>query len=85
MAFAQLTHRKSLRDVEAAFDAIGKKAYHRGIKCKIAKSTLAGANEQRNWKIYADFSQVLIAQARKLYADEPLDIQGGFNSQVQLS
>ena len=75
MAFAQLTHRKSLRDVEAAFDAIGKKAYHMGIKCKIAKSTLADANEQRNWKIYADFSQVLIAQARKLYADEPLDVQ----------
>ena len=75
MAFAQLTHRKSLRDVEAAFDAIGKKAYHMGIKCKIAKSTLADANEQRNWKIYADFSQVLIAQARKLYAEEPLDVQ----------
>jgi len=75
MAFAQLTHRKSLRDVEAAFNDIGKKAYHMGIKCKIARSTLADANEQRNWKIYADFAQVLIAQARKLYADESLDVQ----------
>ena len=46
-----------------------------GIKCKIAKSTLADANEQRNWKIYADVSRVLIAQARKLYADDPLDVQ----------
>ena len=56
MAFAQLTHRKSLLDVEAAFYSIVKKAYHMVIKCKIAKSTLADANEQRNWKIYADFS-----------------------------
>ena len=46
-----------------------------GIKCKIAKSTLADANEQRNWKIYADVSRVLIAQARKLYADDSLDVQ----------
>ena len=75
MAFAQLTYRKSLRDVEAAFNAIGKKAYHMGIKCKISKSTLADANEQRNWLIYADFAQILIAQAKKLYADEPLDFQ----------
>ena len=75
MAFAQPTHLKSLRDVEAAFDAIAKNAYHMGIKYKIAKSTLADANEQRNWKIYADVSRVLIAQARKLYADDSLDVQ----------
>ena len=75
MAFAQLTHRKSLRDVEAAFNAIGKKAYHMGIRTKVARSTLADANEQRDWRIYADFAQVLIAQAKKLYADEPLDVE----------
>ena len=75
MAFAQFTHRKSLRDVEAAFNAIGKKAYHMGIKCKVARSTLSDANEQRDWQIYADFAQVLIAQARTLYADELFDVQ----------
>lgn len=75
MAFAQLTHRKSLRDVEAAFTAIDKKSYHMGIRCKVAKSTLADANEQRDWRIYADFAQVLIAQAKKLYADESLDVE----------
>jgi hypothetical protein len=75
MAFAQLTHRKSLRDVEVAFNAIGKKAYHMGIKSKVAKSTLADANGQRDWRIYADFAQVLIAQAKHLYAEEPLDVE----------
>jgi hypothetical protein len=75
MAFAQLTHRKSLRDVEVAFNAIGKKAYHMGIKTRVAKSTLADANEQRDWRIYADFAQVLIAQAKKLYAAEPLNVE----------
>ena len=75
MAFAQLTHRKSLRDVEVAFNAIGKKAYHMGIKSRVAKSTLADANGQRDWRIYADFAQVLIDQAKKLYAEEPLDVE----------
>lgn len=75
MAFAQLTHRKSLRDVEIAFNAIGRKAYHMGIKSNVVKSTLADANEQRDWRIYADFAQVLIAQAKKLYAEEPLDVE----------
>ena len=75
MAFAQFTYRRSLRDVEAAFKAIGKKAYHMGIRCRIAKSTLADANEQRDWRIYADFAQILISKARALYADEPLDVE----------
>ena len=75
MAFAQLTHRKSLRDLEVAFNAIGRKAYHMGIKSKVSKSTLADANEQRDWRIYADFAQVLIAQAKHLYAEEPLDVE----------
>ena len=75
MAFAQLTHRKSLRDVEVAFNAIGRKAYHMGVKSKVAKSTLADANGQRDWRIYADFAQVLIAQAKSLYAEEPLDVE----------
>lgn len=75
MAFAQLTHRRSLRDIESAFVAVGKKAYHMGIKGKVSRSTLADANEQRDWRIYADFAQILIAQARTLYANEPLDVE----------
>ena len=79
MAFAQFTYRRSLRDVEAAFNAIGKKAYHMGVRCKVARSTLADANEQRDWRIYADFAQILISKARLLYADEPLDVEWGGN------
>jgi len=79
MAFAQLTYRRSLRDVEVAFNAIGKKAYHMGVRCKVCKSTLADANEQRDWRIYADFAQILISQARKLYAEEQLDVDWGGN------
>ena len=75
MIFAQLTYRKSLRDVEAAFKAIGNKAFHMGIRSRVAKSTLADANGQRNWLIYADFAQVLIRRARELYSDEPLDVE----------
>ena len=79
MIFAQLTHRKSLRDVESAFNAIDKKAYHMGIKSSVAKSTLADANEQRDWKIYSSFAQILIAQAKQLYADEKFDIEWNGN------
>lgn len=75
MAFAQLTHRRSLREIESAFIAVGKKAYHMGVKSRISRSTLADANEQRDWRIYADFAQILISQARMLYADEPLDVE----------
>lgn len=67
MCFAQLTYRESLRDIEACLGAIENKLYHSGIKCKVAKSTLADANEQRDWRIYADFAQILIRQARELY------------------
>jgi hypothetical protein len=68
MAFAQLTYRESLRDIEACLGSIGSKLYHMGFRGKIARSTLADANEARDWRIYADFAQVLIAIARPLYA-----------------
>src|SRR5438128_8395173 len=72
MVFAQLTYRESLRDIEACLRSIGGKLYHMGIRSKIAKSTLADANELRDWRIYADFAQVLIAIARPLYAQDPI-------------
>jgi hypothetical protein len=70
MGFAQLTYRESLRDIEVCLGALGKKIYHMGIKSKVAKSTLADANENRDWRIYADFAQILIGQARVLYKDD---------------
>ena len=69
MAFAQLTYRESLRDIEACLNAQQTKLYHMGIRANISKSTLADTNETRNWKIYADFAQVLIGIARPLYAN----------------
>jgi hypothetical protein len=63
-AFAQLTYRESLRDIEAFLRAIPTRRYHMGIRGSIAQSTLAEANEKRDWCIYADFAQVLISQAR---------------------
>ena len=72
MAFAQLTGRESLRDIEACLAARPSQLYHSGIHALVRRSTLAAANERRDWSIYADFSQRLIAQARRLYADEPL-------------
>ena len=74
MAFAQLTYRESLRDIEACLRACGSKLYHMGIRSKVSRSTLADANEQRDWRIYADFAQVLIAEARDLYRDEDLGV-----------
>jgi len=68
MAFAQLTYRESLRDIEACLSAQAPKLYHMGFREPVRRSTLADANEVRDWRIYADFAQVLIAQARKLYA-----------------
>jgi hypothetical protein len=68
MTFAQLTYRESLRDIEICLRAIPKKLYHAGFRGSIAKNTLARANEQRDWRIYADLAQVLIAHARRLYA-----------------
>lgn len=70
MAFAQLTYRESLRDIETCLRAQHAKLYHLGIRGKISRSTLSDANEQRDWKTYADFAQRLIHIARKLYADE---------------
>ena len=74
MAFAQLTYRESLRDIEACLGSIGGKLYHMGFRGKIARSTLADANEARDWRIYADFAQVLIAIARPLYALDPIGV-----------
>ena len=68
MAFAQLTYRESLRDIEACLRSLSAKLYHMGFRCPVARSTLADANESRDWKIYADFAQVLIRIARPLYA-----------------
>lgn len=78
MAFAQLTYRESLRDIEACLRAQQSKLYHMGIRGAISRSTLADANEQRDWRIYAEFAQALIRKARPLYADEDLglDLEG---------
>ena len=75
MAFAQLTYRESLRDIEACLNALRPKLYHLGIHSNIARSTLADANNIRNWRIYADFAQVLINIARPLYAHDDIGIE----------
>lgn len=75
MAFAQLTYRDSLRDTVLCLRAMQSKLHHVGIQCNVAKSTLADANENRDWRIYCDFAQVLIAQARKLYAGDDFGLQ----------
>jgi len=75
MAFAQLTYRESLRDIEACLRAIPTRRYHMGIRGSIARSTLAEANEKRDWRIYADFAQVLISQARELYAKDDFGLE----------
>lgn len=72
MAFAQLTYRESLRDIEACLSAQPTKLWHRGFRGPIRRSTLADANETRDWRIDAEFAQRLIAQARRLYAGERL-------------
>jgi transposase len=74
MAFAQLTYRESLRDIEACLRSISGKLYHMGFRGKVARSTLADANESRDWRIYADFAQVLIAIARPLYASDSIGV-----------
>ncbi len=74
MAFAQLTYRESLRDIEACLRAMQPKLYHMGIRGKVSRSTLADANEGRDWRIYADFAQVLIHLARPMYATEDIGI-----------
>src|SRR5882762_8227148 len=74
MGFAQFTYRESLRDIEACLDSVGGKLYHMGFRSKVARSTLADANESRDWRIFADFAQVLISVARPLYAADPIGI-----------
>jgi hypothetical protein len=74
MAFAQLTYRESLRDIEACLRAQTGKLYHMGITSRVSRSTLADANEGRDWRIYADFAQSLIGIARRLYAEEPFGV-----------
>src|SRR5271167_2682305 len=74
MAFAQLTYRESLRDIEACLRSMRGKLYHMGFRGKLSRSTLADANESRDWRIYADFAQVLIGIARPLYAHDPIGV-----------
>ena len=75
MAFAQLTYRESLRDIEACLRSRKEKLYHLGIRGRVSRSTLAVANEKRDWRMYADFCQILISQARSLYADEDFGVE----------
>ncbi len=74
MAFAQLTYRESLRDIEACLRSLHGKLYHMGFHGSVARSTVADANESRDWRIYADFAQVLIGIARPLYAHDPIGV-----------
>jgi len=74
MAFAQLTYRESLRDIEACLGAMRGKLYHMGFRGRVTRSTLGDANEAHDWRIFADFAQLLIAIARPLYADDPLGV-----------
>ncbi len=74
MSFAQLTYRESLRDIEACLRAMRPKLYHMGIHTTVSRNNLSNANEQRDWRIYAEFAQFLIAEARRLYADEELSV-----------
>lgn len=74
MSFAQLTFRESLRDIESGLRSVPAKLYHLGFRGHVARSTMADANETRDWRIYADFAQVLIGIARPMYATEPLGI-----------
>jgi hypothetical protein len=75
LAFAQLTYRESLRDIETCLRALQPKLYHAGLRGRVSRSTLADANETRDWRIYADFAQTLIHRARRLYCDEPFAVE----------
>jgi hypothetical protein len=75
MAFAQLTYRESLRDIEACLRSVRHKLYHTGFRGKVSRNTLAHANEIRDWRIYADFAQILIARARHLYANDSFGVE----------
>jgi transposase len=75
MAFAQLTYRESLRDIECCLRAMREKLYHMGIRGKVSRSTLADANQTRDWRIYSDFAQILIHEARRLYVDDDFGLE----------
>ena len=75
MAFAQLTYRESLRDIECCLRTMHEKLYHMGIRGKVSRSTLAHANENRDWRIYCDFAQILIHEARQLYVNEDFGLE----------
>jgi hypothetical protein len=75
MAFAQLTYRESLRDIEACLRSTQPKLYHMGIRGKVSRNTLAHANQVRDWRIYADFAQILITRARRLYAHDSFGVE----------
>jgi hypothetical protein len=75
LAFAQLTYRQSLRDIEACLRSQRAKLYHMGFRGRISRNTMAHANETRNGRIFADFARVLIAQARQMYHDEPFAVE----------
>ncbi len=75
MAFAQLTYRESLRDIESCLRAVGNKLYHMGISGNVARNSLAHANETRDWRIYADFAQILIGVARPLYVNDDFGVE----------
>ena len=75
MAFAQLTYRESLRDIECCLRAMREKLYHMGIRGRVSRSTLADANETRDWRIYSDFAQILINEARQLYVDDDFGLE----------
>jgi len=74
MSFAQLTYRESLRDIEACLRSCKTKLYHMGIRSTVSRSTLSEANEKRDWRIYADFAQILIHEAKRLYINEPFGV-----------
>jgi len=75
MAFARLTYRESLQDIQACLRSANQKLYHMGIRGKVSRNTLAHANQVRDWRIYADFAHVLIGRARQLYAGDTFGIE----------
>jgi hypothetical protein len=75
MAFAQLTYRESLRDIECCLRVMEEKLYHMGIRGRVSRSTIADANEKRDWRIYSDFAQILIHEARQLYANDDFGLE----------
>lgn len=75
VSFAQLTYRESLRDIETCLRSMQSKLYNMGFRCQVLRSTMADANENRYWRIYADFAQVLIHQARNLYCNDDFGLE----------